>query len=59
MITSIALIMASFVALNFLLLAFSCNKTVKKEVPKVKPVKKDSALLTSQLETHELAPTGS
>ena len=59
MITSIALIVASLVALNFLLLAFSCNKTIKKEVSKVKSVKKDSTLITSQLESHELAPTGS
>lgn len=61
MILTITLIITSLVALNFLLLIFSCNKTTKKEasihpyiVRKAKPT-----LVTTQLVSHQLAPTGS
>lgn len=59
MVSSIILIVASLVILNFLLLAFSCNKTVKKGVSEVKPIQKHTVLTTNQLDAHELAPTGS
>lgn len=54
----IILILAALVVLNFILLKFSCNKTSKKEVIEVKSIK-DSTVVTSQLETHQFAPTGS
>lgn len=54
----IILILATLIVLNFILLKFSCNKTGKKEVVEVKSIK-DTNLVTSQLETHHLAPTGS
>ena len=46
------------VAINFLLLKFSCNKTasIKKEIKR--PIVL-SERITSQSESHELAPTGS
>ena len=56
---TISLIVASLVALNFLLLGFSCNKTSKKEAVNVKTVKQVPDIVTSQLESHQLAPTGS
>ena len=59
MIMTISLIVASLVALNFLLLGFSCNKTSKKEAVKFKIVKQGPDIVTSQLESHQLAPTGS
>ena len=58
MIITITLIVASLVALNFLLLVISCNKIIKKEVAEVESVK-DPILVTSQSDAHQLAPTGS
>lgn len=60
MILKITLILASLVALNFLLLIFSCNKTTKKQAkPKqLKPVVSKKAE-TNQLPERQLAPTGS
>lgn len=64
MIITITLLLASLVALNFLLLIFSCNKTTKKTVTdnsvlirKSKPAK--AVKPTKQLATRQLAPTGS
>ncbi len=72
MIVNIILILFCLVAINFLLLVFSCNKTAKKVNNKlVQPVKTDTkrhhssqpekypTLVPSQLQTHQLAPTGS
>lgn len=59
MIISITLIIASLVAVNFLLLVFSCNKTSKKEVTEIISYKKQPTLVANQLETRQLAPTGS
>ena len=62
MITTITLILSFLVAVNFLLLIFSCNKTTKKE-PTLKPhiVKKPKrvTVVSSQLASTHLAPTGS
>lgn len=54
----IIVIITSLVVLNFLLLFFSCNKTTKKVIEDVKPIKRPT-LVANQLETHHLAPTGS
>lgn len=62
MIIKITLILVSLVALNFLLLFFSCNKTTKKPKP-VKteklPPATSSKSVASQLPENHLAPTGS
>lgn len=68
MIITVILILTALVALNFLLLFFSCNKTSKLVEPK-KPkylenikttvkAKKTTTVATS-LQKRELAPTGS
>ncbi len=51
-------ILSILVGVNFLLLAFSCNKTTKKVTPKenVKVIKPSTAI--QQASSH-LAPTGS
>ena len=58
MILTITLVLSFLVAVNFLLLIFSCNKTTKKIVTEersvIKPVKPTKILVTSKL-----APTGS
>lgn len=62
MILTIAIVLASLVALNFLLLIFSCNKIPKKADKRVPPylkVKKTATLKTNQLDSGQLAPTGS
>ncbi len=69
MILTIAIILASLVALNFLLLVFSCNKTPKKADNRIPPylkVKKNvtlqtkhAKLKTKQLDAGQLAATGS
>jgi len=63
MILNIALILSCLVALNFILLIFSCNKCTRKAdlevTPTIKP-KKAPTLVSNQLEPHQqLAPTGS
>lgn len=61
MITTVTLILSFLVALNFLLLLFSCNKTSKKVLHK-KPrlIRNQSPKLDStQLQNHQLASTGS
>lgn len=64
MILNIILILSSLVALNFLLLIFSCNKTSKKldnrKPPIIKTTKKPTpTTVATQLPTRQLAPTGS
>jgi len=73
MIVNIILILSCLVAINFLLLIFSCNKTTKKVSKKVaQPVKanirsaqsikskKSPTLVSNQLQSsRQLAPTGS
>ncbi len=67
MIITITLILSFLVALNFLLLIISCNKTTKKVaiekpllITKPKGVKRVKAVKTTQqLATNQLAPTGS
>ena len=64
MILTITLILAALVAINFLLLIFSCNKTDKKIVddrlPRaIQKEVKTPKVITSQLKSPELAPTGS
>ncbi|MBO6606516.1 MAG: hypothetical protein JJ928_04385 [Psychroserpens sp.] len=58
MILTITLVLSFLVAINFLLLVFSCNKTTKRVVTEektvIKPIKPAKQLATSQL-----APTGS
>lgn len=61
MIMTIALLLAFLVALNFILLFTSCNKTPKAKTSKKSYiVKKDKTLIvTKQLVSDQLAPTGS
>ncbi len=68
MILTIVLILSSLVALNFLLLIFSCNKTSKvAENKKARVTVRKSAVVktpktaiaSTQLEAHPLAATGS
>lgn len=58
MILTITLVLSILVAINFLLLAFSCNKTTKKIVTEekaiIKPIK-----TTKEVPSSQLAPTGS
>lgn len=62
MILTIILILSSLVALNFLLLIFSCNKTTKKtdsRSPDIVKTEEPPTLVSNQLQTRQLAPTGS
>ena len=64
MIITITLILAALVALNFLLLIFSCNKTDKQVIDNRMPraihkINKSPKVISSQLKSPELAPTGS
>lgn len=64
MITTIILILSSLVALNFLLLIFSCNKTSKKldnRKPRIAKLAKKSTVVSTQLQERQrqLAATGS
>lgn len=61
MILIIALILTFLVALNFLLLIVSCNKTTKGIVYKRPQVIKQEkpVIVASPLQTRQLAPTGS
>ena len=61
MLITITLILSFLVALNFILLVFSCNKTSKKIEP-IKPrviINEEPILVSTQLQTHQLAATGS
>jgi hypothetical protein len=61
MIITIILILSFLIAFNFLLLIFSCNKTTKKIEYKVLEArrKESTTLISNQLDTRQLAPTGS
>jgi len=62
MILTIILILSSLVALNFLLLVFSCNKTTKKQdnrKPRGIKTEKAPILVSNQLQSHPLGATGS
>lgn len=53
------IILTSLVTFNFILLAFSCNKTVKKQPIKKNSIAQTSSPITTQLDPHQLAATGS
>lgn len=62
MIMIITFTLTFLVIVNFLLLAFSCNKTTKKEVvekPYVIKEERKRTVPTTQLASNQLAPTGS
>lgn len=61
MILTITLILSFLVAVNFMLLIFSCNKTTKKvQSKKPRVIRNDRpTLVSNQLQTHQLAATGS
>ncbi len=62
MIVNIILILSFLVAVNFLLLIFSCNKTSKKldgRKPHFAKEKKEPKVVSNQLQNHHLAATGS
>lgn len=63
MLIIVTLILSFLVALNFLLLIFSCNKTTKKTSKEIPTVYRTSniktAPVTKQLTSTQLAPTGS
>ena len=63
MILTIALILSFLVAVNFLLLIFSCNKTSKKagnvKPPPIRTEKPTPTLVSNQLPAGQLAATGS
>ncbi len=63
MILTITLILSFLVAVNFLLLIFSCNKTSKNTIVKkpriIKTQKHSPTLVSSQLQARPLAATGS
>lgn len=62
MILNIIFILAALVALNFLLLIFSCNRTSKTDTTKASvPIlkKEEPKVISNQLPKHQLAPTGS
>lgn len=63
MIITITVILSFLVAVNFILLKFSCNKTSKKVENKkpriIRTSKPTTTLVTNQLSTGSLAATGS
>lgn len=61
MLLTITLILGFLVAINFLLLAFSCNKSTKKVNNKRPQIirNENPTLVTNQLQTNQLAATGS
>ena len=61
MLITIILILSFLVAFNFILLIFSCNKTTKRIEDKNPRVIKNQkpAIAATQLQTHQLAATGS
>jgi len=60
MITTITIILVGLIALNFLLLKFSCNKTTQvKEVVKPYKIKANLPATTTPQLSDQLAPTGS
>ena len=61
MLLTITLILSFLVAVNFLLLIFSCNKSTKKVNNKKPQIIRNEkpTLVTTQLQTAQLASTGS
>jgi len=63
MLLTITLILSFLVAVNFLLLIFSCNKSPKKAQNKkphiIRAKKTNPTLVSNQLQSGQLAPTGS
>jgi len=61
MIITITLALSFLVALNFLLLIFSCSKTTKSESQQAPPILKvvKPKVETAQITSRQLAPTGS
>lgn len=62
MLLTITIVLILLVAFNFLLLAFSCNKTTKKSFtapPKVYSTEKNRIIPSNQSLEGQLAPTGS
>jgi len=61
MIFTITLILFSLIAINFLLLIFSCNKSSKKiENKKPRVIRNvNPTIIPTQLQTRQLAATGS
>ena len=60
MLTTITIIFSVLIAVNFMLLKFSCNKTVqRKSAEKPFAVIKKPTVATTQQLSSQLAPTGS
>lgn len=59
MILTITIILSALVAINFLLLMFSCNKTTKREAEVKKATLVTTPKLTKQSDSRQLSPTGS
>ena len=61
MLLTITLILSFLIAMNFLLLIFSCNKTKKKVTNKKPHIIRNErpTLVTTQLQSNQLAATGS
>lgn len=61
MITTIIIFISALVALNFLLLKFSCNKTAQRKSAERPPyiIKRKPTVITTQQLSNHLAPTGS
>ena len=59
MLYMITIILSILVAINFLLLRFSCNKTTKRETLNKPFVIKKPSLPTTPQASSQLAPTGS
>lgn len=55
----ITIILSVLVAINFLLLRFSCNKTTKRQPTENPMIIKKPVLATKQQAASRLAPTGS
>ena len=60
MLATITILISVLIVLNFLLLKFSCNKTVQRKTTE-KPyiISNKSAAITTQQLPNQLAPTGS
>ena len=60
MLTTITIIFSVLIAVNFMLLKFSCNKTVqRKSIDRPFVVIKKGTITTTQQRSRQLAPTGS
>lgn len=60
MLTTITILVSVLIILNFLLLKFSCNKTVqRKNTERPYIISKRPTVITTQQVPNQLAPTGS